>query len=121
VPTQSYQLYEKLQERDISTDTNYRSSIIKSDEVDLIMIAGHHALVIVPHLTLQTYPLKILEFFCLFNCSISLWSKVTVSLRWQFSKPNEKCLVASTVQEAMAKLGEIFRENVGFKPMHGNG
>ncbi len=37
------------------------------------------------------------------------------------SKPNEKSLVASTVQETMAKLGEIFRSNVGYNPTHGVG
>jgi hypothetical protein len=41
--------------------------------------------------------------------------------RRQFSKPNEKSLVASTVQETLAKLGEIFRSNVGFNPTHGVG
>ena len=39
----------------------------------------------------------------------------------EFSRPNEKSLVASTVQEAVAKLGEIFRSNVGFNPTHGPG
>jgi len=41
--------------------------------------------------------------------------------RREFSRPNEKSLVASTVQEAVAKLGEIFRSNVGFNPTHGPG
>jgi hypothetical protein len=39
----------------------------------------------------------------------------------EFSKPDEKSLVASTVQEAVAKLGEIFRSNVGYNPTHGSG
>jgi len=39
--------------------------------------------------------------------------------RREFSRPDEKCLVASTVQEAVAKLGEIFRANVGYNPTHG--
>ena len=39
--------------------------------------------------------------------------------RKEFSKPDEKSLVASTVQEAMAKLGEIFRSNMGYNPTHG--
>jgi hypothetical protein len=41
--------------------------------------------------------------------------------RREFSKPDEKSLVASTVQEAVAKLGEIFRANVGYNPTHGVG
>jgi hypothetical protein len=41
--------------------------------------------------------------------------------RREFSCPYEKSLVASTVQEAMAKLGEIFRSNVGYNPTHGLG
>jgi len=41
--------------------------------------------------------------------------------RRQFSRPDERDLVASTVQEAMAKLGEIFRANVGYNPTYGNG
>jgi hypothetical protein len=41
--------------------------------------------------------------------------------RRQFSRPDEKCLVASTVQETVAKLGEIFRSNVGYNPTHGDG
>jgi hypothetical protein len=41
--------------------------------------------------------------------------------RREFSKPDEKGLVASTVQEAVAKLGEIFRANVGYNPTHGAG
>jgi hypothetical protein len=41
--------------------------------------------------------------------------------RREFSRPDEKFLVASTVQEAMAKLGEIFRANVGYNPTHGTG
>jgi hypothetical protein len=42
---------------------------------------------------------------------------------WSFCgrSQNKKGLVASTVQEAMAKLGEIFRANVGYNPTHGNG
>jgi len=34
--------------------------------------------------------------------------------RRKYSKPSKKSLVASTVQETMAKLGEIFRANVGY-------
>jgi len=41
--------------------------------------------------------------------------------RREFSKPDEKSLVASTVQEAVAKSGEIFRANVGYNPTHGVG
>jgi hypothetical protein len=41
--------------------------------------------------------------------------------RREFSCPDEKCLIASTVQETVAKLGEIFRANVGYNPMHGTG
>jgi hypothetical protein len=41
--------------------------------------------------------------------------------RREFSKPNEKSLVASTFQEAVAKLGEIFGSNVGYNPTHGVG
>jgi hypothetical protein len=41
--------------------------------------------------------------------------------RRHFSRPNEKDLVASTVQETVAKLGEIFRSNVGYNPTHGAG
>jgi len=38
--------------------------------------------------------------------------------RREFSTPDPKCLVASTVQEAVAKLGETFRANVGYIPSH---
>ncbi len=41
--------------------------------------------------------------------------------RRQFSRPDEKNLAASTVQETVAKLGEIFRANLGYNPTHGNG
>jgi hypothetical protein len=41
--------------------------------------------------------------------------------RREFSRPDKKGLVASTVQEAVAKLGEIFRTNVGYNPTHGSG
>ncbi len=40
--------------------------------------------------------------------------------RRQFSKPDERPLGASTVEEAVAKLGQIFRANVGFNPAHGD-
>jgi hypothetical protein len=40
--------------------------------------------------------------------------------RCQFSRPGEN-LAAATVQEAVAKLGEIFRANMGYNPTHGNG
>ncbi len=39
--------------------------------------------------------------------------------RRQFSKPDERPLGASTVEEAVAKLGQIFRTNVGYNPAHG--
>jgi len=38
--------------------------------------------------------------------------------RRQFSRPDEADLASSTVQEAIAKLGEIFRANVGYNPTH---
>jgi hypothetical protein len=38
----------------------------------------------------------------------------------QFSRPDERPLVAGTVEEAMAKLGQIFRANMGFTPAHGD-
>jgi hypothetical protein len=41
--------------------------------------------------------------------------------RREFSTPDPKCLVAATVQEAVAKLGETFRANVGYNPSHGVG
>jgi hypothetical protein len=41
--------------------------------------------------------------------------------RRQFSRPDEKELASKTVQEAVAKLGEIFRANVGYNPTHGTG
>jgi len=41
--------------------------------------------------------------------------------RREFSRPDEKDLAASTVQEAVAKLGETFRANVGYNPSHGSG
>jgi hypothetical protein len=41
--------------------------------------------------------------------------------RRQFSRPDETDLAASTVQEAITKLGEIFRANVGYNPAHGQG
>jgi hypothetical protein len=36
--------------------------------------------------------------------------------RREFSKPDEKCLVVSTVQKTMAKLGKMFRSNWGITP-----
>ena len=36
----------------------------------------------------------------------------------QFSKPDPTELASSTVQEAVSKLGEIFRINVGYNPTH---
>jgi hypothetical protein len=41
--------------------------------------------------------------------------------RREFSRPDDKDLAAATVQEAMAKLGEMFRTNVGYNPTHGGG
>jgi hypothetical protein len=41
--------------------------------------------------------------------------------RRQFSRPDEKNLAAGTVQETVAKVGEIFRANVGYNPTHGIG
>jgi hypothetical protein len=41
--------------------------------------------------------------------------------RRQFFRPDEKNLAASTVQETVGKLGEIFRANVGYNPTHGLG
>jgi hypothetical protein len=41
--------------------------------------------------------------------------------RRQFSRPDEKSLASSTVREAVAKLGEIFKSNVGYNPTHGVG
>jgi hypothetical protein len=41
--------------------------------------------------------------------------------RRQFSRPDKNNLAAGTVQEAMAKLGEVFRANVGYNPTHGVG
>jgi hypothetical protein len=38
--------------------------------------------------------------------------------RYQFSKPNSTELAAETVQEAVTKLGEILRANVGYNPTH---
>jgi len=38
-----------------------------------------------------------------------------------FSSPALKCLVAATVQEAVATLGKTFRANVGYNPSHGFG
>jgi hypothetical protein len=35
-------------------------------------------------------------------------------------KPDERPLVADTVDEAVAKLGQILRANVGFNPAHGD-
>jgi hypothetical protein len=40
--------------------------------------------------------------------------------RCQFSKPDERPLGSSTVEEAVAKLGQIFRANVGYNPAHGD-
>ncbi len=40
--------------------------------------------------------------------------------RRQFSRLDERPLVAGTVEEAMAKLGQIFRANVGYNPAHGD-
>ena len=37
-----------------------------------------------------------------------------------FSRPDEKPLGASTVEEAVAKLGQIFRANMGYNPAHGD-
>jgi hypothetical protein len=36
--------------------------------------------------------------------------------RWKFSKLEKRHLGESTVEEAVAKLGQIFRENVGLPP-----
>ena len=41
--------------------------------------------------------------------------------RRQFSRPDKNDLAAGTVQETVAKLGEIFRANVGYNPTHGVG
>jgi hypothetical protein len=41
--------------------------------------------------------------------------------RRQFSRPDERDLAAGTVQETLAKLGEVFRANVGYNPTHGVG
>jgi hypothetical protein len=41
--------------------------------------------------------------------------------RRQFSCPDEKDLSAGTVQETVAKLGEIFRANMRYNPTHGVG
>jgi len=41
--------------------------------------------------------------------------------RRQFSRPDEKELGASSVQEALAKLGQIFRADMGYNPYHGPG
>jgi hypothetical protein len=41
--------------------------------------------------------------------------------RRQFSRPDTSDLAAGTVQETVAKLGEIFRANVGYNPTHGVG
>jgi hypothetical protein len=52
------------------------------------------------------------EFTCAFAAALH---------QQRFYKPDKDCLVASTVQEAMAKLGEIFRANMGYNPTHGIG
>ena len=36
-----------------------------------------------------------------------------------FSRPDEAELATGTVQETVAKVGEIFRANVGYNPHHG--
>jgi hypothetical protein len=41
--------------------------------------------------------------------------------RRQISRPDKNDLVAGTVQETLAKLGEVFRANVGYNPTHGVG
>ncbi len=41
--------------------------------------------------------------------------------RRAFSLPSEKDLAGGTVQEAVAKLGEIYRANMGYNPYHGEG
>jgi hypothetical protein len=41
--------------------------------------------------------------------------------RRQFSRVDKNDLAAGTVQETVAKLGEIFRANVGYNPTHGMG
>ena len=41
--------------------------------------------------------------------------------RRQFFQPDKNNLAAGTVQETVAKLGEIFRANVGYNPIHGMG
>jgi hypothetical protein len=38
--------------------------------------------------------------------------------RRQFSRPHNTDLASSTVQEAVTKLGEVFRANVGYNPAH---
>jgi hypothetical protein len=37
-----------------------------------------------------------------------------------FSRKDKSCLVGGTVEETLAKLGQIFRTNVGFNPYHGS-
>jgi len=40
--------------------------------------------------------------------------------RRQFSRPDKNPLGAGTVEETVAKLGQIFRANVGYNPAHGS-
>jgi hypothetical protein len=40
--------------------------------------------------------------------------------RRQFSKPDKRPLVAGTVEEAVVKLGQILRANMGYNPAHGD-
>jgi hypothetical protein len=47
----------------------------------------------------------------------AIFSAFAAALRRRpFLKPSDTELASSTVQEAMAKLGEIFRTNVGYNP-----
>jgi hypothetical protein len=41
--------------------------------------------------------------------------------RRQFSRPDTTDLASGTVQETLAKLGEVFRANVGYNPTHAPG
>ena len=45
----------------------------------------------------------------------------TALRRRHFFQPDKNNLAAGTVQETVAKLGEIFRANVGYNPIHGMG
>jgi hypothetical protein len=49
---------------------------------------------------------------------LKLWEPLLQHCK-DFSRPDKNDLAAGTVQETVAKLGEVFRANMGYNPPHG--